>query len=332
MKKKSNISPFSKSFFPAGMRESEKEKIIHQLKEDLIMQQEFEKTDNAWKTFDAAPVEKYRDTESAWKNLKERLSHDGLYQNSHKVDRRSVVHLLRIAATILILVAVGAGLAKLFSGRETVKYETVFWNASIAESGVLLPDGSRIFLNEDAEISYPAGFNDIRDVRLKGEAYFEVNHDPSRPFKIYVENTIITVLGTTFNVKDVREENKVEVLVQAGKVRVQAKDDREGMTLLKGQFGISQNGTENLAVQSDLNYLSWKTGKFRFINTSLVQIFETLEKSYHVKINPGNVDLDTLRLTSTYNNQSLDTILETICTAFNISYAYDGHEYILSGR
>jgi len=82
-----------------------------------------------------------------------------------------------------------------------------------------LPDGSVITLNKYSGISYPAGFKgSVRNVQLSGEAFFNVKHDQSKPFVIKVNDLLVTVLGTSFNIKN--SGNKTEVIVESGVVGV----------------------------------------------------------------------------------------------------------------
>ncbi|HYW94808.1 MAG TPA: FecR domain-containing protein, partial [Bacteroidales bacterium] len=198
--------------------------------------------------------------------------------------------------------------------------------------GYDLPDGSHVYLNMGAEIMLPSGFTQNRTLILKGEGFFDVSHDPSRPFSVKAGNTIITVLGTSFNVKENKSDNMVEVFVESGKVKVRGKDGSSGITLLPGQFGISDGKEPLVSRRDNTNYLSWKTREFRFVNASLDQIIKTLEQAYHVNVDTGNVKVSALKLTSTYYNQSFDSVLETICTAFNLSYTTTDKGYKLTGR
>jgi ferric-dicitrate binding protein FerR (iron transport regulator) len=82
-----------------------------------------------------------------------------------------------------------------------------------------LPDGSTITLNKYSGISYPAGFKgSIRTVQLNGEAFFNVKHDESKPFVVKVNDLLVTVLGTSFNIKSAGD--KTEVIVESGVVGV----------------------------------------------------------------------------------------------------------------
>jgi transmembrane sensor len=173
-----------------------------------------------------------------------------------------------------------------------------------AEKGtqtVDLPDGSRVYLNQGSEITYPGGFDHERTVRLLGEAFFEIMSDPVNPFTVRSGNVVVSVLGTSFNVKQAGQAGEVEVYVESGKVRVGKESTGEFITLVPGEIGHIGPG----------------------------EVLRKLEESYHVEIHAEGLDLDELRITSTYREQSIDAILETIGTAFGLNVSKKEDLYYL---
>ncbi len=332
MKSTLKIANSSARYLAGEMSDSEAKQFLFELKHDRNMQEEYQKMRKTWQKFDTLPAGKFDHSNRAWNNLKERLSRDGLLDEANNKRQTSKRYLLRIAASILIIAALGITATMIFSTRKTDTSLTIAYDESSADYGYMLPDGSHVFLNEGAVIKLAATFPEKREIILSGEAFFDIRHDPSRPFSIHADKTVITVLGTTFNVKENIEDDMVEVLVQTGKVKVQGTRDSKGITLISGQFGRSDGNRTELSTLNDFNYLSWKTKEFRFVNTSLRQILSTLEQSYHVTVDTGDVNLEDLKLTSTYKEQSFESILQTICTAFNISYVSTGNGYKLSGH
>ncbi len=332
MKNNHNIAILSARFLAEEMSECEKAAFLNQLKNNRTMQDEFEKMKKTWNNMDTIPSGKFNHTGKAWEELKNRLYSDSLLSEPASPPHTPGWYILRIAAGIAILSIIWVGISRIFSDRTTIQYETISYNASGSVSGYVLADGSHVFLNEGSEIKIPDNFTQNRTLELSGEAYFDVTHDPSRPFSIYADNTVITVLGTTFNVKENKSDGMVEVLVESGRVRVHDKQDESGITLLPGQFGKSDGKKTVLDVQEDVNYLSWKTRTFRFVNSGLDKVFSTLELSYHVKVDTGSLNLADMKLTSTYKDQSFESIIQTICTAFNLSYIRTDSGYRINPR
>ena len=92
-------------------------------------------------------------------------------------------------------------------------------NAKGVKSTIELADGSKIWLNADSKVQYPALFNgSTREVYLNGEAFFDIAKNPSKPFIIHLSNGTVRVLGTSFNIKAYDNEPVVETSVATGKV------------------------------------------------------------------------------------------------------------------
>jgi ferric-dicitrate binding protein FerR (iron transport regulator) len=193
-----------------------------------------------------------------------------------------------------------------------------------------LPDGSRVYLNEGSEITYPESFNQEREVKLDGEAFFEVMADPDNPFNVRSGQVVVSVLGTSFNVKEGGAENRVEVFVETGKVRMSLENPDEFITLEPGELGRANASTLTLTQQTDPNYISWKTKDFKFVDEELGKVLRELEESYHVEIRTEGVRLNELRITSTYREQSIDSILETIGAAFGLNVQKKEELYYLN--
>ncbi|MFN0292037.1 FecR family protein [Pedobacter helvus] len=152
------------------------------------------------------------------------------------------------------------------------------------EYHAFLPDGSEIWLNANSEIIIPSDFNHTyRDLNLKkGEAYFKVAKDKTKPFRVFAAKTKIEALGTEFNV-NYREGNKnVKAFLVEGSISITQKD---------GQSIIKPNQLYQIDELSDVSSISeienpsaqyaWKTGYFEFADTPLPDILEDLSKWYN---------------------------------------------------
>ena len=101
---------------------------------------------------------------------------------------------------------------------------------------VYLPDGSKIILNVDSELSYPRAFNDsIREVTLVGEACFDIKRNVTKPFIVNTNSIKIRVLGTSFNVKSYTKDEKVETTLVSGKVEL-IKDEEDGCKIARAIY------------------------------------------------------------------------------------------------
>ena len=283
-----------------------------------------------WKYFDQNPSAKSWNTGTAWKQLHRRLESEGLLEEriEEPVSGRRMV-LLRIAATVLLVLAVG--IPSLYFGviRDGSSIQ-LSHQANEGVSIVNLPDGSRVYLNKGSEISYQKAFNQDRALELSGEAFFEVMSDPANPFTVHSGGVVVSVLGTSFNVKQVKNTPQVEVYVKTGKVLMSLEKSDQTVTLEPEEYGMAEHNNLSSKVLETPNYISWKTKEFKFVDTKLMDVLQKLEESYHVEIQSGEIDLSQMRITTSYSGQSIDAILETIATAFSMTVSHEKDGYILT--
>lgn len=303
---------------------SESEKSQKQLSEIKNMEKH-------WKYFDQHPSRKKWNSGEAWNRLHQKLESEGLLEDkTAKPGRKTLSPLLRIAASIVLVLAIG--IPALYFGviRDNAGETTRHHLAKEGVATVDLPDGSRVYLNKGAEIAYSKAFKNQRAVKLTGEAFFEVMSDPQNPFIVRSGEMVVSVLGTSFNVKQLDRSSDVEVYVKTGLVKVSLEKSDQFIYLEPEQFGVVENRNLSSSVQADPNYISWKTKDFKFVNSALIEVLRELEESYHVDIHTGDVDISDMRITTSYSGQSINAILETIGTAFEMSVSHRDNGYFLT--
>jgi ferric-dicitrate binding protein FerR (iron transport regulator) len=117
-----------------------------------------------------------------------------------------------------------------------VKMTTI--NATDSAMSFFLPDSTHIYLNKNSSLAYPENYNTTaRNVTLSGEAFFEVAHDAKKPFVIVAGNTETRVTGTSFNIKEDKENKKVEISVVSGQVIFKSKKEADHL----GEVKLSAN-------------------------------------------------------------------------------------------
>lgn len=257
------------------------------------------------------------DTNIAWKKLQGRIQVEKKEDNALLINRVkfTLPKFLALAASIIILV----GLSWLtFSLIDSQSWQTIETFANKTE--ITLSDGSQISLNAYTKLRYPKKFDDgIRKVELSGEAFFKVAKDAKRPFIIAAKDAEIKVLGTSFNVFARDNIKGVSVVVSTGAVSLSSLTNKtERIILSIGEEGnLSQNGLLKYEAK-DINYLSWKTQLIDFRNSSLSEVIKVLNNTYTANITLYNEDLANLKLTSKYDHINLDTIIRTVCLAFDL--------------
>ena len=149
---------------------------------------------------------------------------------------------------------------------------------------LILNDGTRVWMNSKSELSYPVAFGEnVRRVRLSGEAYFEVTKDSVRPFIVEVDRGFeVKVLGTHFNIKAYDTDDSYETTLVEGKVQV-SQGHKTKITLEPSeQMVIGKDGRHEVRVVNTSYYPAWHEGWFYFNDESLEQVLTMIGRWYDV--------------------------------------------------
>lgn len=149
---------------------------------------------------------------------------------------------------------------------------------------VVLPDGSLVWLNNASSISFPTRFAaNERRVRITGEAYFEVKHDKTKPFRVLSDGQEVEVLGTRFNVNAYKDEAAVRTTLLEGSVQIRT-GQKSG--LLKPGFQAVLKGPESIMIRpADLeSVMAWKEGFFQFDRADIPTLMRQLARWYDIDI------------------------------------------------
>ena len=200
--------------------------------------------------------------------------------------------------------------------------EPVVWNEMYAERGTTahlqLPDGSSLWLNSGTKVIYPSRFStQTRTIFVDGEVYADVSKDPEKPFIVSTSDINVTVHGTRFCVKSFADESNVEVALMSGSVTVEDTDREVFTKTLKPGELIRYNSKTESVEHYNINpktYGNWNTtNDLRFINESLEDIVDELERHFNVKIVIADPALaKTQYYASFINDEGLDKILHAL--------------------
>jgi len=152
------------------------------------------------------------------------------------------------------------------------------------EYEVVLSDGTHVWMNAASSLSYPERFDSKeRVVSLHGEAYFEVAHDTSRPFKVVTAKQVVQVLGTHFNINAYDDDTKTVTTLLEGVVRVSSAAKQ---AVIKPGQQASSDGRNDLEVANAniRSALAWKNGMIEFQDTSLPQLMRQIARWYNIKV------------------------------------------------
>ena len=241
--------------------------------------------------------------------------------------------LFRIAAAALILLSLGTAAIYMNNSGLLSKKITVLAGMDQKNILVSLPDGSKVYLNRNSLFSYKKNFGTHgRDVKLTGEAFFEITPDKSKPFIIDAGKAKVKVVGTTFNVITNNTNAAVEVFVKTGKVLVSDSTGSNTIQLDPGFIGTMNSKSSAKALNTNPNYLSWKTGYLDYNGQKLNTVFSDLKRVYNMNIVADDPQILDNPWHSPIDNVDEETIIRIICTSFNLSYTKDGNVYHLSKK
>jgi transmembrane sensor len=183
-----------------------------------------------------------------------------------------------------------------------------------------LPDGSTGVLNSGSKLTYSIPFTNKRNVKLEGEAWFEVRHDTKHPFEIRTCKSIVKVLGTSFNISSYPDENYVEVVLKQGKVEFQDNISDEKITLLPSERLVFKNGTVRKSSADPAKYNAWTEGKLVFRDDPMAEVVRRIERWYNVKIVLADKAIEKYSFRATFEDDKLEEVLRLLSMTSPITY------------
>jgi len=240
----------------------------------------------------------------------------------------------RMAAVFLLLLGV-AWIWKAYWRNDESKLPDLTWkrisNPVRTRTKILLPDSSWIWLNAGSTLEYPERFLDtVREVRLDGEAYFEVHGNSKQAFIVHTKRFSTQVLGTSFNIKVFEGEPQL-ITVHAGKVKVSDRQE-ERIVGKNEQVYYGENGLSGvMSVQAD-EWISWKNGILNLDNKTLGQAAKEMERWYGVQIVFTNEALKNCEIAGQHTNVSLSNVLKSMAFMFDLHYTYKDNQVLISGN
>ena len=263
------------------------------------------------------------DEDAAWKRLQNRIHEKEVPVLTPK---KSSTHWLRIAASIVLISTLGWLGYSYFENKSANTLIRIY--ASNTTLNDTLPDGTTVTLNKNSSISYTSRFTGkTRSVTLKGEAFFNVSPDKTKPFIIHINDVTVQVVGTSFNVKN--KNGKTTVDVETGIVKVSKNKDQ--VELIHGEKVIISDQKPELlkSISKGRLYNYYRNKELVCDETPLGELVEALNEIYNVNIIIKNPSLKEKPLTTVFKDQSLDQVLEVIQETFRIEIEHKNNQILL---
>ena len=152
---------------------------------------------------------------------------------------------------------------------------------------LLLSDGTKVWLNAESSIRYPADFTgNTRTVSMSGEAYFEVAKNEKIPFIVKVNGIEVKVMGTHFNINAYTDESSIKTTLLEGRVNVLLEGSNKNIFLAPGQqVKVSKTGGPQLTEHADVEEaIAWKDGIFQFNKSDIQTVMRQIARWYDLEI------------------------------------------------
>lgn len=282
-----------------------------------------------------------------------------IQQETHRSGKRTFVWIFSLALLLL-----GAGfLFTRYSSTAGASAQSQAQTGAIREvstrygsrSKLVLPDGSKVFLNAGSKLTYDKSFDSQeRIVRLSGEAYFDIVKNPSRPFIIQTASMNIRVIGTAFNVKCYPDEDLAEASLVRGSIEVMLHDrsdkiilkPNEKLTLHANRAEVSGKPVKTLSraeappvlsigrmtqMPSDSSIVetSWIDNKLVFRSERFDDLAVKMERWYGVHIRFADESLREIRFTGIFERENISQALDALKLTANFSYSLDKDQVVI---
>jgi len=182
---------------------------------------------------------------------------------------------------------------------------------------IILPDGSKAWLNASSSLRYPVAFKNDRTVEATGEVYFEIKKD-KRPFIVKIRGAKIEVLGTHFNVNAYR--NVTTTLLEGS---IKLNDEK---LLQPGEQATIDNETRITKLEYPGDVVAWKDGYFRFTHENIKEIMDQLGRWYNIDVTFESNPTQTTFTATARRDQNISTILKDIEKAGHIHFKIEGEK------
>lgn len=276
------------------------------------------------------------DVEYYWKELSSRIEKESGVTHTLGVSKGTgryipVRRFYRMLAVASVLLVIGFSSLFYFVKIDTgLQHSIQTYSSLTGKSKVVLPDGSEVWLHSNSTLSYNNfNKNNLREVNMTGEAYFDVKKDAGKPFVVKVNDVKVKVHGTSFNVNAYDKSGHVLVSLFEGKVSINVAGKQ--VFLSPGEEGSYDGITRSLSVkQGDVDFArSWSSDHLRFENKNLRQVCRYLSKWYAVDIDIDPAIADNQSYTFTLRNESLEEVTRILSRINSIDYHFDENNKLL---
>lgn len=259
-----------------------------------------------------------------WNKLIQKIN----YRSRRKNSLFLFIKIVAAAAVLILVFISGITLSDRFvSHPKTLTYSKII-SPKGNKTQIILPDSSKVWLNSGAELWYPSDYTSSnREVWMKGECYFQVEKDPDHPFVVHGSKLQLQVFGTSFNLKEDETNDRTDVTLVNGKVKVLTLQDKTISEMIPGQQLVYRKGVAVVKQAENPEALtSWVNNILIFKNQPFSDVVSYLSGWYGVNIKFDQTLYDHHKYTFKVKTESLREVLELITIITPINYHIEGDQ------
>lgn len=243
--------------------------------------------------------------------------------------RRSAVRIA--AAAVVASVLLAGGLTTVLLSKRLAQPVTVVTQLG-ERSQVVLPDGTKVWLNSSSSVEYVAPFfSRQRRVKMEGEAYFEVEHDRRAPFVVSTNGLDVEVLGTRFNIRNDDNDHRVTTVLLEGAVKASASGHGQASVRLHPAqqlvFDTRTHAMRLTDCPSAERSINWIDGRFCFEHDTFGEIVAELKRYYNVDIRFMDTRLRDMRFSGNFRvEDGIYHIMSVLQLTYKFNYRIVGND------
>lgn len=257
--------------------------------------------------------------ELAWEKYKDRIS---------ALSLKRIMFVWKVAAVFFFLVSCSGVMVMLIKNNKarTILNETytTISTTNGQKSKIILPDSSVVWINSGTKLSYNSNFSAFkREIKLQGQAYFQVTKNLNMPLTVFCNNLEVKVLGTTFDLNAYNDNNQIFVVLEYGRIElINALDKTLIYSMKPGEKAEFDTEYKKLSVRNvnRKEYAIWKDGLLVFKNEKMDLVFKELERWYNIHIEVKDERVKNLVFNATIVNENVEEIFELIRFSCGIKY------------
>ena len=290
------------------------ESVFSTLDEDKDSKDEYNRLKNSWALLASEKEMSPYQLEKLYLNFRHQLN---FRNRSFKLNFNSV---LKYAAIFIFAVGISSLYFHIQNKDQLLKNSNVFETLVEAENGqrskIILPDSSVVWLNSGTTISYNSNFaRQNREIKLMGQAFFEVTKNKLMPFVVNCADLKVRVLGTRFDVNAYSNNGTISVALNSGSVELLHSKDLSILSkIVPGEMAQydMHTGRVSIKVVNQEQIAAWKEGILYFKDSPMKEVLNQLERKYNIDIEVNNPKIYKSVFTATIKNETLEEVFHSI--------------------